>query len=218
MKKSKISYLISIPLLLLVLLLAACTENGVPDVAPDGGGGGEPGLTEEPAAETPAATEEPAAETPAATEEPAAETPAATEEATPEPPVAGGEAGITLEVTEHDQLGPILTDGEGMTLYMLDADQPGESTCYDACAENWPPVTISSDPEVGEQVNTTAIGVIQRTDGQLQLTYNQHPLYYFQNDEAAGDVQGHQVEGAGGLWTAVSPEGEPVTAGQGQGG
>lgn len=214
MRKSKISYLISVPLLLLVLLLAACTGNGGPTDGATDGGGGDLGVTEEPAAETPAATEEAAGETPAATEEAAGETPATTEEPAAEPPVSGGEAGITLQVEENDQLGPILTDAEGMTLYMLDADQPGESTCYDACAENWPPVTISSDPEMGEQVNSTLIGVIQRDNGEHQLTYNQHPLYYFASDEAAGDVQGHQVEGAGGLWTVISPEGEPVTAGQ----
>ena len=206
MKKSKISYLLSVPLLLLVLLLAACEQNGLTD-----GGGGEPGVAETPAAETPAAgAETPAAETPAAgAETPAAETPAA------EPQVGGGEGGFQLQVEEHDQLGAILTDGEGMTLYMLEADQPGESTCTDACAEAWPPVIIQSDPEVGDQVNTTIIGVIRRPDGQNQLTYNQHPLYYFQNDEAASDVKGHQVESDWGTFVAVSPEGEPIQTGQG---
>jgi predicted lipoprotein with Yx(FWY)xxD motif len=220
MKKSKVPYLLSVPLLLLALLLAACGE--MPDGATNGEGGGGPGLTEE-VPEVPTegplpeigVTEEPQA---GETEAPAGETPAATEAPAAEPPVAGGEEGITLQVEETDELGPILTDGEGMTLYMLEADQPGESTCTDACAELWPPVVISSDPEVGEQINTTLIGVIQRPDGDTQLTYNQHPLYYYEPDEAAGDVQGHQVSDAWGLWTVISPEGDPVTAGAGQGG
>jgi predicted lipoprotein with Yx(FWY)xxD motif len=207
MKKSKISYFLSLPLLLLVLLLVACTGNG--GGITDGGGGGEPGVTEE----TP--TEGPLPEV-GVTEEPTPEAPAATEEAATQPPVGGGEGGITLQVEENDELGPILTDGEGMTLYMLDADQGGESTCYDACAEAWPPVVIESDPEVGgEELNTTLIGVTVRTDGQAQLTYNGHPLYYFQNDAESGDVQGHQVQNEWGLWTAVSPEGEPISTGQG---
>jgi predicted lipoprotein with Yx(FWY)xxD motif/cytochrome c2 len=134
----------------------------------------------------------------------------------PEPTIEGSlpEVGFTLQIEENDKLGPILTDGEGMTLYMFDADQPDRSVCYDACSENWPPVTISSDPEVDEQVNTTLIGIIQRTTGETQLTYNGHPLYYNAADEAAGDVQGHQVEGGGGLWTAITPEGEPVPVGE----
>jgi predicted lipoprotein with Yx(FWY)xxD motif len=234
MKKSKISYFLTVPLLLLVLLLVACTGNGGGgDGTTDGatdvpGGGGEPGVTEEVPAEgplpeigvTPEAPADATAEAPAdATAEPTTEAPAgATTEPAAETPVPGGEGGITLQVEENDQLGPILTDGDGMTLYMFDADQPGESACYDACAEAWPPVVIESDPEVeGEAVNTTLFGVIPRTDGQTQLTYNGHPLYYYATDEAPGDVQGHQVEGAGGLWTAISPEGEPVSA-TGQGG
>jgi len=236
MKKSKISYFFTVPLILLVLLLVACAGNGgggdgATDVPVDGGA---PGVTEELPTEGPLpeigvtpeapadAIEEPTTEAPAdATAEPTTEAPAdATAEPTTAASVSGGEGGITLKVEENDQLGPILTDGEGMTLYMFDADQPGESACYDACAEAWPPVVIESDPEVeGEQVNTTLLGVIQRTDGQAQLTYNGHPLYYYGTDEAPGDVQGHQVEGAGGLWSAVSPEGEPVSAaGAGQGG
>jgi len=224
MKKSRISYLLSVPLLLLVLLLAACAgSGGVEDGGITDGGGGEPGVTEETPTEGPlpevGVTGEATTETPATTEEATPEAPAGTEEATTEAPagattepaVPGGEEGITLQIEENDQLGPILTGGEGMTLYMLDADPAGESTCYDACAELWPPVTISSDPEVGEEVNSTLIGVIQRTDGQTQLTYNQHPLYYYEPDESAGDVQGHQVTDAWGLWTAVSPEGEPIS-------
>ena len=124
--------------------------------------------------------------------------------------------GITLQVKEDAQLGPIVTDG-GMTLYMLSADQPDQSTCYDACAENWPPVTINRppvtiafDPEVGEQVNMTLIGIIQRNTGENQLTYNGRPLYYHAADVEPGDVQGHRVEAGEGLWTAITPEGEPV--------
>lgn len=235
MKKSKISYFLTVPLLLLVLLLVACAGNGeVGEGTTDGvtdvpGGGGDPGVTEELPTEGPLpeigvtaeaptdATEEPTTEAPAdATEEPTAEAPAdATTEPTTEAPVPGGEGGIALQVEESDELGAILTDGDGMTLYMLDADQAGESACYDACAEIWPPVVITSDPEVeGEEVNTVLIGVIQRTDGQNQLTYNEHPLYYYEPDEAAGDIQGQGLEDEWGMWTAVSPDGEPVSAGQ----
>jgi predicted lipoprotein with Yx(FWY)xxD motif/cytochrome c551/c552 len=134
--------------------------------------------------------------------------------ATPDPQY---EEAITLKIEENDKLGPILTDGEGMTLYMLDADQTGKSTCHDACAELWPPVIMRSsivmtspDTSAVEQVDPTLIEGIQRIDGSNQLTYNQRPLYYHEPDGTAGDIQGHQVRDAWSLWTAISPEGEPV--------
>jgi predicted lipoprotein with Yx(FWY)xxD motif len=142
----------------------------------------------------------------------APEAPAVTGAATTGLSVPAGKELTTLQVAENDELGPILTDGEGMSLYILDADQGGESTCYDACAEAWPPAVLVSDPEVGEEVNTTLIRVIERTDGKTQLTYNGYPLYYYWEDEAPGDVKGHQIASPLGLWTAISPDGE--TAGK----
>ena len=46
-------------------------------------------------------------------------------------------AAATVETGDTD-LGTILTDAEGLTLYMFGADQDGESTCYDDCAATWP--------------------------------------------------------------------------------
>jgi predicted lipoprotein with Yx(FWY)xxD motif len=34
-----------------------------------------------------------------------------------------------------------LMDSNKMTLYTFDNDSEGMSTCYDSCAENWPPLT-----------------------------------------------------------------------------
>jgi predicted lipoprotein with Yx(FWY)xxD motif len=122
----------------------------------------------------------------------------------------GKEDIAALQVAMNPQLGTILADGNGMTLYMSSTDQPTQSACYNACAETWPPVTVSFNPSVGEQVDMTLIGDTWRTTGENQLTYNGHPLYYYAGDEAAGDVQGHLVKDNGGLWTAVTPAGGPV--------
>ena len=140
----------------------------------------------------------------------ALEAPAVTGEATTGLSAPAGKELTTLQVAENNELGPILTDSEGMSLYILDADQGGVSACYDACAKNRPPAVIVVDPTVGEEVNTTPVGIIQRTDGETQLTYNGYPLYYSQQDEAPGDVKGHQIADNWGLWTAISPEGEPA--------
>jgi predicted lipoprotein with Yx(FWY)xxD motif len=34
----------------------------------------------------------------------------------------------------------VLTDANGMTLYIFDRDEPGVSNCYEQCAINWPPL------------------------------------------------------------------------------
>ena len=43
-------------------------------------------------------------------------------------------------MTGDSAKGAVLTDAKGMTLYTFDADKDGASTCYDACATNWPPL------------------------------------------------------------------------------
>src|SRR5262245_16026282 len=71
--------------------------------------------------------------------EPAATEPAVTGVAT-EPPVVTGEA--TVNVSESADLGSILVDGKGMSLYafMQDTQDSGISTCTDAdgCLAEWP--------------------------------------------------------------------------------
>src|SRR5690606_20162860 len=64
--------------------------------------------------------------------------PATTEPETNDTGMAEGD--VTL-ATASSELGTILVDGEGMTLYVFDNDSGGESACYDACASTWPPLT-----------------------------------------------------------------------------
>ncbi|MAS33520.1 MAG: hypothetical protein CL610_05910 [Anaerolineaceae bacterium] len=102
-----------------------------------------------------------------------------------------------------DELGSFLVDSEGMTLYMFTRDPLGETVCYDACAERWPPLLVESADDI-----TVADGipgefsVVERTDGTLNVAYNGMPLYYWQNDEAPGDTTGNRV---GNVWWVVSP-------------
>jgi predicted lipoprotein with Yx(FWY)xxD motif len=66
--------------------------------------------------------------------------------------------------------------------------------CADACAANWPPVTIQETGKVylTQAVDPAAIGAIQRTDGTMQLTVGGRPIYRF-----AGDMTRHQRTGHG---------------------
>ena len=149
---------------------------------------------------------------PAATEPPVAtDTPAAAETPTVGVPVTGG---ATVNVSETTDFGPILVDGEGMSLYlfMADTQNSGTSTCGDddGCATEWPPLVTEGDPVAGEGVDATLLGTITRDDGSTQVTYNGWPLYFFAEDTAAGDTNGQGIDEFGGLWFLVSPAGEAI--------
>lgn len=113
-----------------------------------------------------------------------------------------------LLTTADSDLGEIVVDGEGMTVYMFDSDTQGgdASTCEGECAANWPAVTTDSDEPVVEGV-TGEIGTITGVEGETQVTLNGWPLYRFAGDSAAGDVNG---QGVNGVWWVLSPAGEKI--------
>ena len=54
---------------------------------------------------------------------------------------AVAQMGAEIKVSVDPSLGAILTDSEGKTLYLFTKDTTaGESSCYEQCAVNWPPV------------------------------------------------------------------------------
>ena len=112
---------------------------------------------------------------------------------------------------ENTNLGKILDNGQGRTLYLFQADSGTKSNCSGACATNWPPLT-SSNPTVGKGASASMVGTSKRSDGKTQVTYNGHPLYTFAGDSGPGDTSGQGVNAFGGLWYAVSPTGQQVTA------
>jgi predicted lipoprotein with Yx(FWY)xxD motif len=98
-------------------------------------------------------------------------------------------------------LGDILVDARGMTLYRFTKDAPSVSNCYDTCAAAWPPLLTDSDP-TGPDAVSAGLGTIDRADGGVQVTYNGVPLYYWAKDAKPGDTTGQNV---GGVWFVVNP-------------
>lgn len=115
--------------------------------------------------------------------------------------------GAVLTTADSD-LGEIVVDGEGMTVYMFDSDTQGgdASTCEGQCAANWPAVTTDSEEPVVEGV-TGEVSTITGVDGSTQVTLNGWPLYYFAGDAAAGDTNG---QGVNDVWWALTPAGEKI--------
>jgi predicted lipoprotein with Yx(FWY)xxD motif len=101
-------------------------------------------------------------------------------------------------VSGAGDLGKYLTGEDGKTLYIFKNDTVGDgkSSCYDACATNWPPMILDDGEKAvaGAGAGGT-IATITRTDGKKQVTYNGAPLYYFAADAAAGDTKGQGLNG-----------------------
>jgi predicted lipoprotein with Yx(FWY)xxD motif len=108
-----------------------------------------------------------------------------------------------VKVATDPTLGRILVDSEGMTLYLYSRDEKGVSNCYDMCEQRWPILRppAGGAPTGAPDINGT-LGTIQRRDGTMQVTYNDIPLYYWFQDEKAGDTRGQAV---GGVWWILPP-------------
>ncbi len=113
----------------------------------------------------------------------------------------------TLTASGSD-LGTILTDANGRTLYLFENDHQSDSTCYDTCADNWPALTGTA--AAGQGVDASMLGTTTRTDGTTQVTYNGWAVYYFSGDSQPGDTNG---QGIGDVWYAMGADGK-ATGGQ----
>ncbi|MBT2482708.1 SCO0930 family lipoprotein [Streptomyces sp. ISL-94] len=116
----------------------------------------------------------------------------------------GGQPAVTA--TTVDQLGSVLTDGAGLTLYRFDKDtaKPPKSNCDGDCAKTWP-VVAAGDAAAAAGTDPALLGEVVRSDGTRQLTVAGWPAYRFNKDARAGDVNG---QGVGGVWFAFAPDGK----------
>src|SRR4051794_22284428 len=104
--------------------------------------------------------------------------------------------GTPVKTRQDPKLGTFLTDGSGKTLYIFTKDEPGKSNCTtaDDCIKEWPPFTASEPLTLPSGV-PGKLGTIKRDDGSSQVTYNDMPLYYFDQDTQPGDVKGQNMDG-----------------------
>ncbi len=130
------------------------------------------------------------------------------EVAEPEPTTTAAAAAAGAEVAvATSELGDILVDGDGRTLYLFTVDtQNGDtSACTGDCLGTWPP--LAGEATAGAGVDAALLGTVTRDDGSAQATYNGWPLYYFAADAAAGDTNG---QGVGDVWWVIDPAGNAI--------
>ncbi len=111
-----------------------------------------------------------------------------------------------LNLAQSD-LGQILTDADGYTVYLFTNDEQGAGTsaCEGDCIAAWPVVGEITSPSGA--LDADLVGSIERSDGTIQATYNGWPLYRFANDEVIGDTNG---QGVNDIWWVIDAEGNAI--------
>jgi predicted lipoprotein with Yx(FWY)xxD motif len=119
---------------------------------------------------------------------------------------AGGD-GIVSAAKVGD-LGTVIVNSDGLTLYDFHKDKGGTSSCYGACAGAWPPLLTEGNPQAQGAAQRSMLGTTKRKDGTLQVTYNGWPLYTYVADQASGEANGNDISQFGAQWYALLPDGE----------
>ncbi len=117
-----------------------------------------------------------------------------------------GAAGTATVALRRTDLGEVLVDAQGRTLYAFTPDSATSSACVDNCADLWPPTAAEGTPTAGDGVDAK-LTVITRPDGTKQVAADGHPLYEYAGDSAAGDTTG---QGSGGKWFVLAADGSLV--------
>ncbi|MDA0263284.1 MAG: CHRD domain-containing protein [Chloroflexi bacterium] len=106
-----------------------------------------------------------------------------------------------INAAEAGDMGSILVDAAGRSLYLYTKDDPGVSNCSGGCALAWPPLITVSAPAPGDGVSAARIGTATRADGSKQVTFDGWPLYYFAADQKPGDTTG---QNRGEVWYVIN--------------
>src|SRR3954470_19544364 len=77
------------------------------------------------------------------------------------PKTAGGKV-ATVGLANEGNLGKILVDSQGRSLYLFHMGTTSE--CAGACAAAWPPLRVTGEPVVGTAVSASKIGTTGRSD------------------------------------------------------
>jgi predicted lipoprotein with Yx(FWY)xxD motif len=108
-----------------------------------------------------------------------------------------------VRIAQSD-LGPILVDQTGRTLYAFTKDENRSSACDADCIAVWPALTAESEVDAKDGAD---MQLVSRIDESSQAVYGKWPLYYYVGDQVAGDVNGQGVDDE---WFAIAADGKLV--------
>jgi predicted lipoprotein with Yx(FWY)xxD motif len=131
-------------------------------------------------------------------------------QSTPTGPMSSG---VKLTAQSVPQVGKVLVDASGMTVYAADQQTANDLKCTGSCNSIWVPVTVpASTKPVAEPGVTARLSTVTLTNGDTQVTAGGNPLYAFSFDQSPGSIGGNGVtdsfNGTDFTWHAVTPSGK----------
>ncbi|NUS51862.1 MAG: hypothetical protein HOQ22_12605 [Nocardioidaceae bacterium] len=109
-----------------------------------------------------------------------------------------------VKVADVKPLGKVLTDVRGETLYLFTKDKNGKTSCTGECLKAFVPLHTFGAPTAAAGAKAGLLGTTPGGPGVTIVTYNKHPLYFFQGDNLPGDIK---AQGLNQLWYAVDAAG-----------
>lgn len=115
----------------------------------------------------------------------------------------------TATVASHEAL----VGSNGHTLYELsdETGTPAYFSCTGSCTGTWMPLLTKGAPTAAGDAVSADLGTVTRTDDSFtQVTYSNHPLYYYIPDTSAGDNGGEDAYYPPGYWYELAPNGTAI--------
>ena len=112
----------------------------------------------------------------------------------------------------HTEVGKVLVDSSGFTLYRFSKDPRNSDTCVkiSGCTNLWPPLMSSGRPLAGPGVRAALLSTIKLPGGGRQVTYAGHPLYRYSAATEKGETAYVGAQQFGGSWYALNSAGGSV--------
>ena len=136
-------------------------------------------------------------------------------------PPASSSPAVTVSAKSVAGVGTVLVNSKGQTLYMLTSEKGGKITCTDdnGCTKVWPDTELpkgATSAAAGSGIQTSLLGTVKNSAGDLYVTYHGWPLYTYTGDNGPGHAKGEGITAFGGTWYALSTSGNPVTSSHSQ--
>jgi predicted lipoprotein with Yx(FWY)xxD motif len=120
-------------------------------------------------------------------------------------------SGAVVSVGRVYNVGPLLVNSKGITLYEYRKDKGTQSECNEdnGCSESISPLLTNGAPRAEGGAMASKLGTTKRKDGTTQVTYAGHPLYTWR-EEKPGQARGRGVKAFDARWYPLRPSGKPI--------